>query len=84
MADTGGDGVRLAGQDLRRARAGELGHEATLLGEVGSAEGNCNSCGVEKGHVRERTNVQQAGALTTLYNLVERIASVYKMRRMPW
>ena len=47
------------------------------LGEVGSAEGNCNSCGVEESHVRERTTGSAVGAFARLYNLEEIIARPY-------
>ncbi len=69
VADTGGDGIRLACQDLGRAGPGEFGDQTTLLRELGSAEGNCNSCGVEECHARERTAAREAAALTALYNL---------------
>jgi hypothetical protein len=77
VAHTGGNGFRLAREDLGRARAGKVRDQATLLREVWSAERDCGSCGVEECHVRERTAAAEAAALAGLYNLGNTFACLY-------
>ncbi len=45
---TGRDGIRLACEDLGRARSGEVRDQATLLREVGSAEEGLRGAAVSR------------------------------------